>query len=57
MSGTSFRQHGNLQNARGFLQYVHIADAQFSGSEFVFAPQQRVSCDQSVEQAASVSDW
>jgi hypothetical protein len=51
-----FGNTGNLQNQQGFLQYGSEADdVEFSGSQFVFAPKQLVSCDQSVEQAASAS--
>jgi hypothetical protein len=53
-----FGNTGNLQNQQGFLQYGSNADdIEFSGSEFVFAPQQRVQCDQSVEQSAAASSW
>ena len=53
-----FGNTGNLQNQQGFLQYGSEADdVEFSGSEFVFAPKQLVSCDQSVEQAASASSY
>jgi hypothetical protein len=53
-----FGNTGNLQNQQGFLQYGSNADdIEFSGSEFVFAPQQLVSCDQSVEQSAAASSW
>jgi hypothetical protein len=53
-----FGNTGNLQNQQGFLQYGSEADdVEFEGSQFVFAPQQLVSCDQSVEQSAAASSW
>jgi hypothetical protein len=53
-----FGNTGNLQNQQGFLQYGSNADdIEFGGSQFVFAPQQGVQCDQSVQQAASASSW
>jgi hypothetical protein len=40
------------------LQYGSNADdVEFGGSQFVFAPQQGVQCDQSVQQATSASSW
>jgi hypothetical protein len=51
-----FGNTGNLQNQQGFLQYGSEADdVEFGGSQFVFAPQQGVRCDQSVEQSAAAS--
>jgi hypothetical protein len=55
-----FGNTGNLQNQQGFLQYGSNADdIEFSGSQFVFAPQQGVQCDQAVQQsaAASSNNW
>ena len=53
-----FGNTGNLQNQQGFVQSGSEADdVEFSGSEFVFAPQQLVSCDQSVGQSAAASSW
>jgi hypothetical protein len=51
-----FGNTGNLQNQQGFVQSGSEADdVEFSGSQFVFAPEQAVKCDQSVEQAAAAS--
>jgi hypothetical protein len=53
-----FGNTGNLQTQQGFLQYGSNADdIEFGGSQFVFAPQQGVQCDQSVQQAASASSY
>jgi hypothetical protein len=53
-----FGNTGNLQNQQGFVQSGSEADdVEFSGSQFVFAPEQAVQCDQSVEQAAAASSW
>jgi hypothetical protein len=53
-----FGNTGNLQNQQGFVQSGSEADdVEFSGSSFVFAPEQAVQCDQSVEQAAAASSW
>ena len=53
-----FGNTGNLQNAQGFLQYESSADdVEFSGGEFIFAPEQTVVCGQAVEQAAAASSF
>jgi hypothetical protein len=53
-----FGNTGNLQNQQGFLQYGSNADdIEFGGSQFVFAPQQGVKCDQAVQQSAAASSW
>jgi hypothetical protein len=53
-----FGNTGNLQNQQGFLQYGSNADdIEFGGSQFVFAPQQGVQCDQAVQQSAAASSW
>jgi hypothetical protein len=65
-----FGNTGNLQNEQGFVSFgssnngffddnngfdTNLDDVEFEGSQFVFAPEQAVQCDQSVEQAAASS--
>jgi hypothetical protein len=53
-----FANTSNLQNAQGFAQFGSKADdVKFSGGSMVFAPQQAVQCDQSVEQAAAATSF
>src|SRR4051812_46013008 len=51
-----FGNTGNLQNLQGFSQFGSFADdIDFDGSSFEFAPEQAVSCGQSVQQSAVAS--
>jgi hypothetical protein len=51
-----FGNTGNSQNLQAFEQLDSEADdIEFEGSSFEFVPEQSVSCNQSVEQAAAAS--
>jgi hypothetical protein len=51
-----FGNTGNLQKAQGFARSDSFADdVEFDGGSFHFVPEQVVSCEQTVEQAATVN--